>query len=103
MPARGVLAIWTLLVAALTLIPGPGRAEDPFQVTYTLERGGSGPVRVAGRVVNEGSLDVFDVYVTAEALDGGGRVLGRGIVSVGAASFRVRVSSFRQGVGLQAS
>ena len=114
-------AIWTVVVAALVLLPGLGRAQDPFHVTYTMERGGSGPVRVNGRVLNESNLDVFDVYVTAEALDGGGKVLGRGLVFVSAsipprgtmpfaisipaaqtaASFRVRVSSFRQGIGGQ--
>ena len=115
-------AIVTVAVAALVLFPHIGHAFDPFNVTYTVERGGSGPVRVTGRVLNEGNQDVFDVYVTAEALDGGGKVLGRGLVFVSAsipprgvvsfaisipaaqsaASFRVRVSSFRQGFGQQA-
>ena len=68
-------------------------------------------------------VDVIDVYVTAEALDAGGRVLGRGIAFVSssipargtspftisipgaqaATSFRVRVSSFRYGMGIQTS
>ena len=115
-------AIFTAAVAALVLLPGLGHAFDPFNVTYTVERGGSGPVRVNGRVFNEGNQDVLDVYVTAEALDAGGKVLGRGLVFVSAsipprgvapfaisipaaqnaASFRVRVSSFRQGFGQQA-
>ena len=74
-----------------------------------------------GRVLNEGSQDALDVYVTAEALDAAGKVLGRGLVFVSgsipprgmapfaisipaaqnAASFRVRVSSYRQGFGQQ--
>jgi hypothetical protein len=116
-------AIRAVIVAALTLVPGPGRAQDALHVTYTVERsGGAGPARVNGRVLNEGTMDVFDVYVTAEALDAGGKVLGRGIVFVSAsipprgimpfaiaipaaqaaASFRVRISSFRQGIGQQA-
>ena len=109
-------------VAALVLLPDLGRAQAFFHVAYTVERGGSGPARVNGRVLNEGSVDVFDVYVTAEALDAAGKVLGRGLVFVSAsipprgivpfsiaipaaqtaASFRVRVSSFRQGFGQQA-
>ena len=113
-------AIFTA-AAALVLLPDLGRAQFPFQVTYTVERGGSGPARVNGRVINESSADMFDVYVTAEALDAGGKVLGRGLVFVSAsipprgampfaisipaaqtaASFRVRVSSFRQGFGQQ--
>src|SRR5712692_3953307 len=114
-------AIFTA-AAALVLLPDLGRAQNPFHVDYTVERGGSGPVRVSGRVFNEGNADVLDVYVTAEALDAGGKVLGRGLVFVSAsipprgivpfvisipaaqaaASFRVRVSSFRQGFGQQA-
>ena len=107
--------------AALVLLPDLGRAQYPFHVAYTVERGGSGPARVSGRVLNESNVDVFDVYVTAEALDAGGKVLGRGLVFVSAAipprgsvpfaisipaaqaaaSFRVQVSSFRQGFGQQ--
>ena len=115
-------AIFTMVTAVLVLRPDPGRALDPFNLTYTVERGGAGPARVNGRVFNEGNQDVFDVYVTAEAIDAGGKVLGRGVAFVSAsipprgaapfaiaipaaqtaASFRVRVSSFRQGFGQQA-
>jgi hypothetical protein len=129
MPAQGFVpsthigrrrVIWAV-IAALTLVPGPGRTNEPFHIAYTVERGGAGPARVSGRVLNEGHVDVFDVYVTAEAVDGGGKILGRGIVFVsasipprgivpfvisipaaqGATSFRVRVSSFRHGIGQQ--
>lgn len=113
-------AIFTA-AAALVLLPDLGHAQYPFQVAYTVERGGSGPVRVSGRVLNESHTDMLDVYVTAEALDAGGKVLGRGLVFVSAsipprgavpfaisipaaqtaANFRVRVSSFRQGFGQQ--
>jgi hypothetical protein len=114
-------AIFTA-AAALVLLPDLGRAQNPFQLSYTVERGGSGPARVQGRVLNESNVDVYDVYVTAEAVDAGGKVLGRGLAFVSssipprgvvpfaisipaaqtAASFRVRVSSFRQGIGQQA-
>src|SRR5262245_50597828 len=100
--------------AALVLLPDLGRAQGPFNLSYTVERGGTGPARVNGRVLNESNTDVFDVYVTAEALDAGGKVLGRGLAFVSASipsrgivpfsiaipaaqtatSFRVRVSSF---------
>ena len=113
-------AIFTA-AAALVLLPDFGRAQYPFHVAYTVERGGSGPARVSGRVFNESNVDMLDVYVTAEALDAGGKVLGRGLVFVSAAipprgavpfaisipaaqtaaSFRVQVSSFRQGFGQQ--
>lgn len=117
-------ALWTLVIGTATLTSGVARAQDPFQLSFSVNRtGGDGPVRINGRVLNEGALDVFDVYVTAEAVDSGGKVLGRGIAFVSAsipprglvpfvvsipaaqtaASFRVRVSSFRQGIGHQAS
>lgn len=114
-------AIWTLVIGAATLVPGLARAQDPFQLNFSVDRSGTGPVKLTGRVLNEGSMDVFDVYVTAEALDAAGKVLGRGIAFVSAsiapratvpfvisipaaqtaATFRVRVSSFRQGIGHQ--
>lgn len=115
-------AIWVMAAAVLALTPGVGRAQDPFHLSYTVERGVStAPARVNGRVLNEGNQEALDVYVTAEALDASGKVLGRGIVFVSAsipprgivpfsisipaaqnaASFRVRVSSYRQGMGQQ--
>lgn len=114
-------AVWIFLAALLALAAAPAAAQDPFHVAYTVERGGAGPARVTGRVLNQSSGDVYDVYVTAEAVDGGGKVLGRGIAFVSAsipahavapfsisipaaqnaATFRVRVSSFRHGVGQQ--
>jgi hypothetical protein len=112
------------LAAMLTmLVPAAARAEDPFQIRYNIDRSGSGPVRIQGTVYNDARLDVLDVYVTAEAVDAGGKVIGRGISFVSgsipqrtsapfvvnlpaaaqnAATFRVRVSSFRYGAGLQA-
>ena len=115
-------ALWILVIGAATLVPGLACAQDPFQLSFTVDRSGAGPVRIAGRVLNEGYMDVFDVYVTAEAVDTAGKVLGRGITFVSAsipprgivpfvisipaaqtaATFRVRVSSFRQGFGQQA-
>ena len=116
-------ALWACVAMAMTLGPVVGRAEEPFQLRYTVDRGaGTGPVRVQGTLVNEARLDIYDVYVTAEALDAAGKVIGRGIAFVvgsipqngsvpfvvsipaaqTAASFRVRVSSFRYGAGVQA-
>jgi hypothetical protein len=113
-------ALRVLAAMLTTLAPAAARADDPFQVRYNVDRSGSGPVRVQGAVFNEARLDVLDVYVTAEALDAGGKVVGRGIAFVGsipqrasapfvlnipaaqnAATFRVRVSSFRYGAGMQ--
>jgi len=114
-------ALRVLAAMLTTLAPGAARAEDPFQIRYNIDRSGSGPVRVQGTVYNEARLDVLDVYVTAEALDAGGKVVGRGIAFVSgsipqrasapfvvnipaaqtATTFRVRVSSFRYGAGMQ--
>lgn len=115
-------ALWTLVIGAATLVPGRARAQDPFQLTFSVDRSGAGPVKISGRLLNESHMDVFDVYVTAEAVDAAGKVLGRGITYVSAsipprgvvpfvmsipaaqtaATFRVRVSSYRQGFGQQA-
>lgn len=118
-PRRMLSAV---LVVLLALAAAPAHAQDPFHVAYTVERGtGTGPTRVTGRVLNQSNGDVYDVYVTAEAVDGAGKVLGRGLVFVSpaipargvvpfsiaipaaqnAASFRVGVSSFRHGIGQQ--
>jgi hypothetical protein len=114
-------ALRALAGLAIALAHTDARADDPFQIRFNIDRGGAGPARVQGTVFNEARLDVLDVYVTAEALDAGGKVIGRGIAFVAgsipqrsaapfvvnipaaqnAASFRVRVSSFRYGAGLQ--
>jgi hypothetical protein len=79
-------------------------------------------MRVQGTIANEARSDVYDVYVTTEALDAAGKVVGRGIAFVGsisqggsasfaatipaaqnATSFRARVTSFRYGAGVQTS
>jgi hypothetical protein len=114
-------ALWTLFVAAAALAPVVGYASEPYHLSYTVERGGGGPTRINGRLLNEGPLDMFDVYVTAEAIDGTGKVVARGITFVSASipprglvsfaisvppaptatTFQVRVSSFRHGIGQQ--
>ncbi len=109
-----------LLVVALLVLAGASAAQE-LQVTYTADRSTPNRTRINGAVLNVGRTDVLDVYVTAEALDGGGKVIGRGIsfvthsitqgssapfeaiIPVGtAASFRVRVTNYRQGLGAQA-
>jgi hypothetical protein len=94
-------------------------AQDGFRISYDVDRTRPDRARLTGRVLNERSEDVFEVSVTAEALDNRGKVLGRGISYVdarigrgdgrafsmsvptgpGTASFRVVVSSFRAGFG----
>ena len=115
-------ALAVLVVAAgLVLSVEPARAQNGFRVTYDVDRTRPDRARVTGRVVNERSEDVFEVNITAEALDAKGKVLARGIAYVdskiargdgrpfsmrvptvvGTANYRVVVSSFRAGFGPQ--
>ena len=110
------------LVAALS-ITGAGQvaAQTGFKVTWDVDQSRPDRARLTGRVVNERAEDVFEVNVTAEALDARGKVLARGIAYVdsrigrgdsrpfsmsvpavaGTASFRVVVSSYRAGLSPQ--
>lgn len=111
------------MVAAVVgaLVAGEAAAQDGFRITYEVDRARPERARLTGRVVNERPDDVFEVSVTAEALDGKGKVLARGITFVdsrisrgdarpfslsvptvaGTTSFRVGVSSFRAGFSSQ--
>ena len=72
-------ALAVLVVAAgLTLSVEPARAQNGFRVTYDVDRTRPDRARVTGRVVNERSEDVFEVNMTAEALDAKGKVLAEG-------------------------
>jgi hypothetical protein len=97
------------------------RAQDGFRITYDVDRSRPDRARLTGRVVNERADDVFEVSVTAEALDARGKVLARGISYVdsrigrgdgrpfsmsvptvaGTTSFRVVVSAYRAGLSSQ--
>jgi hypothetical protein len=111
-----MVVVAALLVAATA---SPGAGQDNFKVVYNVERLEAGKTRVTGTVHNEARVDVLDVHITAEALDANNKVVARGIsfvassipqrgtapftVSVpapaSATSFRVRVTSFRMGLG----
>ena len=49
---------------------------------YSIAGGSRGRTRVTGHVFNDSATDVVDVYVTAEALDAGGKTVARGITYV---------------------
>ncbi len=110
--------IWRRAVVvsiALVLLAALARAQDGFRITHTVDRGDPARTRINGTVFNDGRNDVVDVYVSAEALDGSGKIVARGITFVspsiasgrsasfsasvptmpGATSYHVRVSSFR--------
>ena len=114
--SRGlVTALFTL---AIVLAGSAALAQDGFKITFEVDDSRPGRARLNGKVTSERSQDVFEVSVTAEALDARGKVLARGISYVdsrigrgetrqfavtvpavaGTASFRVVVSSFRLGI-----
>ena len=114
LPAVALLCI--ALFATSALAQGPA----PFRITHSVEKGTQAQVAITGRVYNEARSDAIDVYVTAEALDAGGKVVASGVSYVGsvasgsstafvvkvpsartAASFRVLVTSYRFGFANQ--
>ena len=110
-----------MLVADLSLLAGSALAQNGFRVTYDVDRTRPDRARVTGRVVNERPEDVFEVHMTAEALDAKGKVLAKGIAYVdariargdgrsfsmsvptvaGTSDFRVVVSGFKLSAGTQ--
>jgi len=118
MPTRPKAIAGMMLAVALAVLHADAGAQDIFRLTWDVERN-PGRTRVTGQVVNQGRVDVVDVYVTAEALDANGKVVARGISFVSpsipqgatakfeaavpapptATSFRVRVSNYRLGLG----
>lgn len=118
-PAWFSLLLALAALGALAAGARPAGAQGNFRVTWSVERTGETHAELAGQVANDATQDVVDVYVTAEALDASGKVLARGIAFVapqiparratefsarvpnvrGTTGFRVRVSSFRFGLG----
>ena len=116
---RGLLH--ALLALTLVLTASSALAQAGFRISYDVDQSRPEKARLNGRVANERSQDVFEVSVTAEALDARGKVVARGIsyvdtrigrgdsrpfsVSVptvaGVTGFRVVVSSFRTGFANQ--
>jgi hypothetical protein len=114
---RGLTVAW--LTLAVALIAAPALAQQGFKITYEVDDSRPGRARLNGRLTNERAEDIFEVSVTAEALDARGKVVARGISYVdsriargdtrafsvtvpavpGTASYRVVVSSFRSGFG----
>ena len=110
-----------LLALAVAVLAGVALAQDSFRVTYNVDRSTPARTKVTGQVFNDARADALDVYVTVEAVDGAGKVVARGISFVGpsirqggnaafeatvpappnATTFRVRVSNYRFGLGLQ--
>ena len=107
-----------LLALALVLAASAALAQDGFRISYDVDDSRPGRARLNGKVTNERGSDVFEVSVTAEALDARGKVIARGISYVdariargdtrmfsvtvpsvpGTTGYRVVVSSFRTGI-----
>ena len=120
-PAMRRLAA-TVLTASLVLLSGrQGAAQEQFRVSFQRQPDEPTSLVLAGTLSNQGPRDVVDVWVTAEALDAGGRVVGRGVAFVSpllrgraetkftvklprveqVQSFRLSVSSFRYMTGTE--
>jgi hypothetical protein len=117
--ARLTFAVVLALLCAGAI--GSASAQENFRVTYAREQPASGPNVISGTVFNDARLDAHDVYVTAQALNGAGKVVASGIAYVagsipagrsanfrakvpnvpGVERFQVTVSSARMGYGAQ--
>jgi hypothetical protein len=113
------LSVAAFVACALSVIPVAAQTSS-FRLTHTIDKGAQAQVTVTGRVFNDARADAIDMYVTAEALDGTGKVVASGVSYVGtvaagnsaafvikvpsarsAATFRVLVTSFRFGFAIQ--
>jgi len=83
--AVGRRALLVSIVVALVVAGDPGSAQKPdvLRVTHRVDATGSTHSELSGRVFNDGSVDVVDVYVNAAAIDGAGKVVAQGIPYVG--------------------
>jgi len=117
---RGTSVRLIAIVAALVVAALPSlQAQEAFRVTFEVDRTNPDQTQVAGIVYNDSLQDMFDVSVTAEALDARGKVVARGITYVtsrvpgrgsvaflakvpsvpNAVRYRASVSSYRPGMG----
>jgi hypothetical protein len=115
------LTFAVVLALVCAAVATSGRAQENFRVTFAREQPASGPNIISGTVYNDARLDAHDVYVTAQALNGAGKVVASGIAYVagsipagrsatftakvpampGVERFRVTVTSARMGYGAQ--
>jgi len=108
-----------LALAVVMTVPSAAQIAVPqtLRVTHSVDKTGPTYVELSGRVVNDGQVDVIDVYVNAAAIDASGKVLAQGIpfvgsvpargstpfkarvpVVAGASSYRVGINSFHFGM-----
>lgn len=112
-----------IILALCLVLLGVGLATaQPFRITFRRAPDAPSSIVLMGEVSSDGLRDVVDVWVTADALNAEGKVVGRGIAFVTsflpgrgttttftvklpraeeAHSFRLVVSSFRYASGAQ--
>lgn len=111
-----------IILAMCLVLLGEGLAiAQPFRITFRRDHDEPSSIVLMGEVSNDGLRDLVDVWVTADALNAGGQVVGRGMAFVTsflpergtttfrvklprvdeARSFRLAVSSFRYASGTQ--
>ena len=113
------LSAAVFLASILAAVPVAAQSS-PFRISHAVDKGSQTQVTITGRVFNEARADAIDVYVTAEALDGAGKIIASGVSYIGtvsaggstvfiikvpaaraASGFRVLVTSFRFGYAQQ--
>ena len=117
--SRRILLCSIVVVA----VAASATAQTPsnLRVVHTVDKTTPPTAELSGRVYNDGTVDVIDVYVNAAAVDQSGKVLAQGIPYVGmvpargstpfkarvpvvpgATGYRVGINSFRFAFGRDA-
>jgi hypothetical protein len=118
--ARCRVLLCSLVVAAV-VTAATAQTPASLRVVHTVDKTTPPTAEISGRVYNDGSVDVVDVYVNAAAVDQSGKVIAQGIPYVGmvpargstpfkarvpvvpgTASYKVGINSFRFAPGRDA-
>ncbi|PYN45498.1 MAG: hypothetical protein DME00_22045 [Candidatus Rokuibacteriota bacterium] len=114
------ILLCSIVVAAIAA-SAPAQTPSNLRVVHTVDKATPPTAELSGRVYNDGTVDVIDVYVNAAAVDQSGKVLAQGIPYVGmvpargsapfkarvpivpgATGYRVGINSFRFAFGRDA-
>ncbi len=109
------------IVVAAVAASATAQTPSNLRVVHTVDKTTPPTAELSGRVYNDGTVDVIDVYVNAAAVDQSGKVLAQGIPYVGmvpargsapfkarvpvvpgATGYRVGINSFRFAFGRDA-
>ena len=72
-----------IILAMCLVLLGVGVATaQPFRTTFQRERDEPSSIVLMGEVFNDGLRDIVDVWVTADARNAEGKVVGRGVAFV---------------------